>query len=102
MSKEKKIENPLIQARLPFELDDKLTRVSEMFGLPKNDIARFAIAQFCGSLLGSMDRVTGSVEKMGASMGEILDKAIKEREGVESSGKSEIPELGTFFQAGRK
>lgn len=70
---DKKIENPAVQARIPHELNDKLEQVSKMFGLPKNDIVRFAVAQFCGSVLGTMDKVQNSMN----GMAEIMDKAIQ-------------------------
>lgn len=70
---DKKIENPAVQARFPHELNDKLERVAEMFGLPKNDIVRFAVAQFCGSVLGTMDKV----EKGMGGMAEIMNHAIQ-------------------------
>lgn len=87
--------NPMWQVRVSPELDAKVEAIAEMMGLGKMEVIRFAVAQYAGTILGTMDRMTGS---------EVIQRAIdrfNEKEGEQSlsSGNREVPELGTFFPA---
>lgn len=49
--------NPVLQIRISHELDDRLNRVAEMYGVSRGEIARIAIAQYCGQVTGALDQM---------------------------------------------
>lgn len=54
---DKKMENPLWTIRVSHDLDDRVSRVADMYGLTKNDVIRVAVAQYCGQITGALDQM---------------------------------------------
>lgn len=50
--------NPALQIRISPELNDRLTRVADMYGVSKGEIARIAIGQYVGQITGTIDAIT--------------------------------------------
>ena len=55
MAKEKEFRNPLLQIRISPELELRLNRVADMYGVTKGEISRMVIGQYVGQVLGTMD-----------------------------------------------
>ena len=55
--KDKDYRNPMLQIRISPELEERLNRVSSMFGVTKGEVARMAIGQYVGQITGTMDQV---------------------------------------------
>lgn len=61
MAEKKKIKdfrNPTLQIRISPELDERLSEVSSMYGVTKQEIARIAIGQYVGQITGAIDRMS--------------------------------------------
>lgn len=54
---EKKIENPILQIRVSHDLEARLNRVADIYGVSRNEIARIAIAQYVGQVTGALDQM---------------------------------------------
>lgn len=60
--KEKDVyKNPVLQLRISPELEERLNRVAVMYGVSRGEVARIAIAQYCGQITGSLDAMTSKV-----------------------------------------
>lgn len=53
--------NPVLQLRISPELEERLNRVAVMYGVSRGEIARIAIAQYCGQITGVMDQMVNKV-----------------------------------------
>lgn len=60
MSDVKDLRNPTLQIRISPELNERLERVVSMYGISRGEVARIAIAQYCGQITGAMDQMAKS------------------------------------------
>lgn len=64
--KPKEYRNPMLQIRISPDLEQRLNRVADMYGVTKGEIARMAIGQYVGQVTGSIDsmaeRVAGQTQ----------------------------------------
>lgn len=59
-NKTKDYRNPMLQIRISPELDERLTEVSSMYGVTRQEVARIAIGQYVGQVTGAIERMTKS------------------------------------------
>lgn len=52
------ISNPVLQLRVSADLYERLSRVAEMYGLSKNEVARVAIGQYVGQVTGAIEAIS--------------------------------------------
>lgn len=55
----------MLSIRISPELEDRLNRVADMYGVNKNEVARIAIGQYVGQVTGLLD---GMIKKTTESM----------------------------------
>lgn len=91
MARKEDYRNPLLQIRVSPELLERLEKVADMYGVTKGEIARMAIGQYVGQVMGLMDRMS---EKAVSSMQQfdmekmveiMLPKLIEAEKGVSAS-----------------
>ena len=83
--------NPSLMIRISPELNDRLDRVAEMYGVTRGEVARMAIGQYVGQVTGALDQMMMNskaqaqaldVEKMMEAMIPKMIEAFKDGEGV--------------------
>lgn len=73
MVKEREFQNPMLQIRVSPELEQRLNRVADIYGVTRNEVARMAIGQYVGQITGAID---SAINKMTDSMMNIdMEKA---------------------------
>lgn len=59
--------NPALQIRITHDMNTRLDRVADMFGVTRGEIARMAIGQYVGQITGTLDQITKSTEEQAKS-----------------------------------
>lgn len=57
MADVKDIRNPSLIIRISPDMNDRLERVAEMYGVTRGEIARIAIGQYVGQITGAIDQM---------------------------------------------
>lgn len=86
MPTEKKIENPVLQLRISHDLDSRLNRVADMYGVSRGEIARIAIAQYVGQVTGALDQMAKNNVVDYEKLGDVMMAKLIEAEKVLNKG----------------
>lgn len=82
------IDNPLLSFRISTEMYERLTSVSEMYGVSRNEVARIAIGQYVGQVTGALNKISEGFEKSMPDMEKMANLIFPMM--VEASKKGEL------------
>jgi predicted transcriptional regulator len=90
MADVKDIRNPSLMIRISPDMNDRLDRVAEMYGVTRGEVARIAIGQYVGQITGAIDQMV----KTSQAQSQALD--------VEKMIEAMIPKMIEAFSEGEK
>lgn len=64
----KKIDNPTLSIRVSPDMNDRIDRVADMFGVTRGEIARIAIGQYVGQITGALDQMAKTTQAQAQSI----------------------------------